>query len=156
MALEQANQELQRLAFLDGLTEIANRRYFDDCLSQQWQVLSQAQQPLALILADVDLFKSYNDVYGHQLGDTCLKQVAQTLEQTLKRPMDLVARFGGEEFAILLPYTDLKGAKRIAEVMLAKVRELALPHQASPVSEWVTVSLGLSWIIPQTHLSSAI
>lgn len=153
MALEKANKELRRLAFLDGLTEIANRRYFDDYLLQQWQVLSQAQQPLALILADVDLFKPYNDVYGHQSGDACLKQVAKILDQTLKRPMDLVARFGGEEFAIVLPYTDLKGAEQIAKLILINVRELALPHQASPVSEWVTLSLGLSGTLPWTNLS---
>ncbi|NEQ53129.1 MAG: diguanylate cyclase [Leptolyngbya sp. SIO3F4] len=153
IALERANQELQRLAFLDGLTEIANRRYFDDYLSQQWQILSQAQQPLALILADVDLFKNYNDIYGHQSGDACLKQVAQTLDKALKRPMDLAARFGGEEFAIILPYTELKGAEQIAKVILTAVRALALPHQASSVSEWVTVSMGLSGILPQAGLS---
>lgn len=153
MALEDANKELRRLAFLDGLTEIANRRYFDEYLLQQWQLLSQTQQPLALILADVDLFKAYNDVYGHQLGDTCLKQVAQALDQVLKRPMDLAARFGGEEFAILLPCTDLKGAERIAEMILVKVRDLAIRHQDSPISERITVSLGLSRILPQSTLS---
>lgn len=152
-ALEKANQELKRLAFLDGLTEIANRRYFDDYLLQQWQILSQAQQPLALILADVDLFKSYNDIYGHQSGDACLKQVAQALDQVLNRPTDLAARFGGEEFAIVLPYSDLKGAEQIAEIILTTVRELALPHEGSSVSKWVTLSLGVSRIFPYADSS---
>ena len=154
MALEKANQELRRLAFLDGLTEIANRRYFDSYLLEQWQLLAQVKQPLALILADVDLFKRYNDIYGHQSGDACLKQVAQTFDKVLKRPTDLVARFGGEEFAIILPYTDVKGAEQIAETILATIRALALPHQGSTVSEWVTVSLGLSGTLPDVDVSS--
>jgi diguanylate cyclase (GGDEF)-like protein len=152
-ALEQANQELHRLAMLDGLTRVANRRHFDEYLYQQWTLLTRLQQPLALILVDVDEFKRYNDHYGHLTGDECLKQMAQTISNTLMRPSDLVARYGGEEFAIVLPFTTLDGAKQVAKTIKTAVSKLGLPHAKSTVSDRLTLSLGVSCIVPQSELS---
>ncbi len=147
-ALQQANQKLQRLADLDGLTQVANRRRFDEYLAREWQRLRRERAPLSLILCDVDYFKQYNDRYGHLAGDNCLKQVALALERTLKRPADLAARYGGEEFAIILPNTELAGALELAEIMRLKVEELGIAHACSQSSQYVTISLGLSTTIP--------
>ncbi|CAN1210253.1 Diguanylate cyclase (GGDEF) domain-containing protein [Tumidithrix helvetica PCC 7403] len=147
--LEVANKKLYELATMDGLTTIANRRRFDEYWQQQWQMLAQQQQPLSLILADVDHFKLYNDCYGHILGDECLQQVAHSIRLLLKRPTDLVARYGGEEFAVILPYTSIEGASRVAEAIAAQIYDLALPHAKSPISDRITLSLGISCIVPQ-------
>lgn len=147
-ALKVANEELERLASLDGLTGVANRRRFDDYLKQEWYRLRREQQPLSLIMYDVDYFKQYNDYYGHQAGDDCLKAIAQTVTSLIKRPADLLARYGGEEFVILLPNTKAEGALEIAETIRKEVLQLQVPHNDSPVSAWVTVSLGVSSIIP--------
>jgi diguanylate cyclase (GGDEF)-like protein len=152
-ALEQANQELHRLAMLDGLTRVANRRHFDEYLQQQWTLLMRLQQPLALILVDVDEFKRYNDHYGHIAGDDCLKQMAQTISESILRPADLVARYGGEEFAIVLPFTTLDGARQVATTIKTAVYDLGLPHAKSSVSDRLTLSLGISCIVPQPELS---
>lgn len=156
--LERANRELRLLANLDGLTQVANRRCFDDYLEQQWQRLSVQRQPLSLLIADVDYFKCYNDYYGHQSGDECLKQLAKTLKILAARPQDLVARYGGEEFVILLPNTPLEGAHRVAKTIIETIQQQQLPHQTSEVSDSVTVSIGLSWLIPdrETSLKSLI
>lgn len=146
--LQLANQELQRLANLDGLTQIANRRHFDHRLQQEWLRMQRLQLPLSLILCDVDYFKRYNDYYGHLVGDDCLVQVAQTLYESVKRAADLVARYGGEEFAIILPYTDIKGAVSVAERIRIGVLQQQIPHADSLISQVVTVSLGISSIIP--------
>ncbi|MFA9202275.1 MAG: diguanylate cyclase domain-containing protein, partial [Candidatus Nanopelagicaceae bacterium] len=140
--LQTANQKLQKLAILDGLTGIANRRYFDLVLDKEWQRLAREQQPLSLILCDIDYFKAYNDTYGHQQGDRCLKQVAQILQQSTRRPADLVARYGGEEFAIILPNTDLQGALFIAKNIKQELAQKQLPHSQSSVSQYVTCSMG--------------
>jgi diguanylate cyclase (GGDEF)-like protein len=152
-ALEQANQELHRLAMLDGLTRVANRRHFDEYLLQQWTLLARLQQPLALILVDVDEFKRYNDHYGHLAGDDCLKQMAQAISDTIMRPADLVTRYGGEEFAIVLPFTDIEGAKQVAQTIRTAVSKLGLPHANSTVSDRLTLSLGVSCMVPQSELS---
>lgn len=153
-ALQRANLELQNLVTLDSLTQIANRRRFDEYLMQEWHRLVRDQQPLALILADVDYFKAYNDYYGHQQGDVCLKQVTQAMQQAVKRSIDLLARYGGEEFAVILPNTDHAGAVAVAEAIQAEIRQLALPHPASLVDPLITLSLGIAYCIPSIDQSS--
>ena len=152
-ALEEANKELHQLATLDGLTLVANRRRFDEYWQQQWQFLMQQQQPLGLILADIDYFKNYNDHYGHQQGDECLWKIAQTIAYTLNRPTDLLARYGGEEFVAVLPYTSIDGACKVAEIIIAEIHQLCLPHAHSLVSDRVTLSLGITCLVPQADRS---
>nr|WP_044194806.1 PleD family two-component system response regulator [Oscillatoria acuminata] len=162
--LQAANEELQRLAFLDGLTRVANRRGFDQALEHEWRRLIResvsaknagtqthfVQNPssLSLILCDVDFFKNYNDSCGHLAGDECLQEVAEALSRAVKRPGDLVARYGGEEFAILLPNTDAAGAVSVAQKIRTEIRNLQIPHPSSSVSEYITVSLGVTATIP--------
>lgn len=147
-ALQVANQELQQLANLDGLTQIANRRRFDQYLHQQWEHSLREQSPLTLILCDVDYFKRFNDTYGHQAGDDCLCRVAKAIRHALHRSGDLVARYGGEEFAVILPNTDIEGGLRVAISIQEQVRSLKIEHSKSTVSPYVSVSLGLASIIP--------
>jgi diguanylate cyclase (GGDEF)-like protein len=151
MALQQAMWELDRLATLDGLTQVANRRRFDSYLMQEWQRLARTLQPLSLILCDVDYFKRYNDHYGHQAGDLCLQMIAQAMDKVAKRPADLVARYGGEEFAILLSQTDRAGAEQVAEALQWAIQSLALPHDTSQVSQYVTMSVGIATMLPLQH-----
>ncbi|PSO49397.1 MAG: hypothetical protein BRC33_07090 [Cyanobacteria bacterium SW_9_44_58] len=146
--LQQANQKLEALAIQDGLTQIANRRWFDETLDQQWQRLQREQKPLSLILCDIDEFKPYNDYYGHQQGDHCLIQIAQALQGAVHRPDDLVARYGGEEFALILPNTSADNALIVAERARAAVEGLQIPHNPSSVAPHVTLSLGLGTLIP--------
>ena len=153
-AAEKANRELRRLATLDGLTQLANRRWFDEYLSLEWRRMAREKRSLSLILCDVDFFKSYNDEYGHQAGDACLKQVAQAMSPVLKRPADLVARYGGEEFVAILPNTKAEGAVQVAEAIRGEVRQLKIAHVSSNVSQYVTVSLGVSSIVPTQEFSS--
>jgi diguanylate cyclase (GGDEF)-like protein/PAS domain S-box-containing protein len=151
MALQQAMWELDRLATLDGLTQVANRRRFDSYLMQEWQRLARTLQPLSLILCDVDYFKRYNDHYGHQAGDLCLQMIAQAMDKVAKRPADLVARYGGEEFAILLSQTDRAGAEQVAEALQWALRSLAIPHDTSQVNQYVTMSVGIATMLPLQH-----
>ena len=151
--LQKANQELQRLATTDGLTQVANRRRFDEYLSLEWRRLTRSQAPLSLILCDVDFFKSYNDTYGHLAGDSCLRAVAQAIKGALKRPADLVARYGGDELAVILPNTNAKGAVHVAEVLRHEVKRLKIPHASSKVNEYVTLSEGVSSQVPTQDLS---
>jgi two-component system chemotaxis family response regulator WspR len=141
--LARANQELQKLAALDGLTGIANRRRFDEAIAIEWQRARRQQGTLALLLCDVDCFKSYNDGLGHPAGDLCLKKVAAVMTEQLKRPADLAARYGGEEFAILLPETGLDGALKLAEDCRRRLEALALPHPGG-VGGVVTMSIGVA------------
>ena len=147
--LKIANQELYRLASLDGLTLLANRRKFDQFLTQEWRRMARDNQPLSLILCDVDCFKLYNDTYGHQAGDDCLRQVARAMNTTISRPGDLVARYGGEEFAIILPNTDQTTALSIAENLRLTIKNQAIPHSKSPIAKIVSLSLGVSTLIPR-------
>jgi diguanylate cyclase (GGDEF)-like protein len=151
--LQIVNRRLQQLAILDGLTGLANRRYFDRVLRNEWQRLTREQKPLSLILCDIDYFKGYNDTYGHPEGDRCLQKVAQLLKAAVKRPADLVARYGGEEFAFILPDTNAVGALVIANYVLKQVRKLRIPHEASDISHYVTLSLGTATKIPNSHLA---
>jgi diguanylate cyclase (GGDEF)-like protein len=147
--LEAVNVELQRLVTIDGLTQVPNRRRFEEYFNQEWQRMKRDQQPLSLIICDVDFFKLYNDTYGHRVGDRCLQEIAQAIKEIIKRPADLVARYGGEEFAVILPNTDTEGATYVADKICDAIRTLAIPHQNSQVSPHVTISVGLTTEIPQ-------
>jgi diguanylate cyclase (GGDEF)-like protein/PAS domain S-box-containing protein len=146
--LEQANRELQQLSVMDSLTQIANRRKFDQYIAQEWIRLSREQSPLSLILCDIDHFKLYNDTYGHPAGDRCLIEVAQAISKVIKRPSDLLARYGGEEFVLVLPQTSLEGAKYLAQQIRLQVQSLKIPHSCSAVDLYVTISLGISSCVP--------
>lgn len=147
--LEEANQRLQHLSSIDGLTGIANRRQFDEALESEWRRAFRNDTSLALVMLDLDEFKRFNDTYGHQRGDECLRQVASTLKLSLRRAGDLIARYGGEEFVAILPDCDIPGALRYAETVRAAVQELAIPHKSSPVSRIVTLSAGVSAAFPR-------
>ncbi|WP_071191425.1 diguanylate cyclase [Trichormus sp. NMC-1] len=153
LALQDANDQLVLLANLDALTQVANRRCFNNRLKEEWQKLAQEQQPLSLILLDLDAFKRYNDYYGHLAGDDCLFKISQTLyqfirRQDINRPTDLVARYGGEEFTVLLPNTNLEGAIKVAARIQQAIHDLAIPHEQSNVKDIVTVSLGIASVVP--------
>ena len=138
--LSAANKSLEQLSRQDGLTSLANRRYFDRYLGKQIAVARRNKRSLALVLCDVDAFKAYNDHYGHQAGDECLRQVAATIVTCCRRPSDMVARYGGEEFAVILPDTDLQGALKIAELARKAVENLKLPHAHSLAASYVSIS----------------
>lgn len=152
-ALRLLNQELARLAQLDGLTQLANRRCFDEHLAQEWMRMLRSNQPLSLILLDVDCFKAYNDRYGHPSGDRCLVEVARVLSRVARRPADLVARYGGEEFALILPDTPLEGAIAVAMDVRSQVRACQIPHERSIAASIVTVSLGITCVMPNGGLT---
>lgn len=147
-ALIETNQDLQKLALSDGLTSLANRRRFDEHLDYEWQRLVRDKQPLSLILCDLDHFKRYNDTFGHPAGDRCLIRVARALLNGPQRPADLVARYGGEEFAIILPNTDTHGAWRIAQKIHDSIRALKIDHAPDNEEPYVTVTMGVSTVIP--------
>jgi len=146
--LAAANLELERLSSLDGLTGLANRRYFDTVFDREWRRAMRETEPLSLIMCDVDYFKLYNDSYGHQAGDECLKLVATSLQAAMQRPTDLVARYGGEEFVILLPGTHARGAVKIAERARQAILGLQLPHEKSAIHDCVTISMGEATVAP--------
>lgn len=135
---------LRKLVFLDGLTGVFNRRYFDQQITTEWGRASRNNAPLSLILLDVDFFKLFNDRYGHQAGDDALRVVSHALKACLRRPADLVARYGGEEFGCILPETSYEDALVIAHELEHKVRELAVPHASSSVDTVITISVGLA------------
>ncbi|MCP4348574.1 MAG: diguanylate cyclase [Desulfobacterales bacterium] len=139
---------LARQANLDGLTQIANRRCFDEHFSKEWRRCLREHQPLSLIICDVDYFKLYNDTYGHQMGDECLIEIANAVSRSVKRPGDLVARYGGEEFIVILPYTEDKGALCVAEALKEEICQLRIPHESSDINPCVTVSIGVATAIP--------
>ena len=153
IALKEANQKLKSLVNVDGLTMVANRRCFDDWLTEQWAWLARQNQWFSLILFDLDFFKLYNDFYGHLAGDHCLTKVSQAISKKVTRAGDLVARYGGEEFAILLPNTDLAGAIVVTQVIQQTIQELAIPHLPSSVKSIVTISIGISAILPTPEIS---
>lgn len=141
---------LEQLASLDGLTSIPNRRQFDATLLKEWHRCQRNQQPLSLIVADVDFFKKYNDALGHAAGDRVLQEVAATLRQAARRPGDLVARYGGEEFVLLLPETDATSAQALAEGLQQLLHSKALPHPDSSLGPWLTMSMGGNTTVPRT------
>jgi len=134
---------LRRWAYIDGLTGVHNRRYFDERLSREWDRAVRSNSSLSVLMLDVDFFKRYNDHYGHQVGDDCLRRVANALENGLKRPADLLARYGGEEFVCLLPDTDLSGAQQVADELGARVTGLQIEHADSTVAAFVSLSVGV-------------
>jgi diguanylate cyclase (GGDEF)-like protein len=148
--LQQANQNLQLLANLDSLTKLSNRRGFDDYIQKEWDRMHRIKAPLSLIMCDVDFFKNYNDRYLHPNGDKCLIKVAMAMRNAVRRSGDLVARYGGEEFAVILPNTDALGAVSVAENLRSAIKSLQITHEASAVCPFVTISVGVSTIIP-TH-----
>ncbi|MBO1249325.1 diguanylate cyclase [Comamonas denitrificans] len=141
---------LEQLASLDGLTGIPNRRQFDATLLKEWHRCQRNQQPLSLIVADVDFFKKYNDALGHAAGDRVLQEVAATLRQAARRPGDLVARYGGEEFVLLLPETDATSAQALAEGLQQLLHSKAFAHPNSSLGPWLTMSMGGNTIVPST------
>ncbi|MEK6659341.1 MAG: diguanylate cyclase [Campylobacterota bacterium] len=142
--LKLKSDKLEELSMCDSLTGIPNRRYFDETLEKKHKEISRDKKNLAIIMVDIDFFKLYNDNYGHWKGDECLAKVATTLRKTLKRPTDTVSRYGGEEFVILLKDIDKDGAKRVAESLVNAIAELKIPHEYSPVTNFVTISAGIA------------
>jgi diguanylate cyclase (GGDEF)-like protein len=149
--LQQANQDLKLLANLDSLTKLSNRRGFDDYIQKEWDRMKRIKAPLSLIMCDVDFFKNYNDRYLHPNGDKCLVKVAMSMRSTVRRSGDLVARYGGEEFAIVLPNTDALGAVSVGENVRSAIKGLQITHEASAVCPYVTISVGVSTIIPNSE-----
>ncbi|MBF0181537.1 MAG: diguanylate cyclase [Magnetococcales bacterium] len=152
--LKMTRDMLERLAILDGLTTIPNRRRFDQFLDYEWGRSLRYSHSFALLLMDIDHFKLFNDHYGHAHGDDCLKQVAQAIAKAMPRSVDLAARYGGEEFACILPETTNAGGRIAAERILEAIRALQIPHVKSTVSEHVTMSIGVASIIPRTEQRS--
>lgn len=151
--LLRANLELRRLTHSDGLTGLSNRRYLDEFLSAEWKRAERERTEVSLLMIDVDYFKPYNDTYGHVAGDNVLRSVATTIRREIRQPRDLVARFGGEEFAVVLPGTGSAGARLLAEKMRRDVAGLALPHVGSAVSEHLTISIGVATLTPAPGLA---
>jgi diguanylate cyclase (GGDEF)-like protein/PAS domain S-box-containing protein len=145
--LEALNHKLEALSSTDGLTGIANRRRFDERMASEWARAMRVRRPLALLMLDVDLFKSYNDHYGHQAGDECLRSVAQVIDSSSRRSSDLAARYGGEEFALIAADTDAPSAMQLAEKIRHSIELLDLPHAGSPSGK-VTISIGVSVVVP--------
>ena len=157
IGLQMANDLLELQATTDPLTRIANRRSFDDHLEREWRRHERALAPFSAAMIDVDCFKEFNDSQGHLAGDDCLRSIAQTIKKTLRRPGDVVARYGGDEFSVILPATDEAGAKAVGERILESVRDLSIPHPASRVERRiVTVSLGCATIVPPRSSSPSL
>lgn len=145
--------EMNKIASIDGLTQIPNRRRFDEHLEHQWKQMIRERSPICLILFDIDHFKQFNDTYGHLAGDDCLKQVAQVLEGCVQRPSDLIARYGGEEFAAILPQTTIAGAIEVAQRVQTEIANLKILHEKSSVSDYLTLSIGIAGSIPTSTQS---
>jgi len=141
--------QLQEYGRTDGLLQVANRAYFNDRLEHACASAFRRQQPLGLLMIDVDCFKAYNDHFGHQAGDACLQAIARAVQQTMQRSTDLVARYGGEELAVILPEVDAAGAGAVAARVVAAVAALQLPHPASEAAPFVTVSVGATGCVPR-------
>ncbi len=142
--LQNANRKLDKLASIDGLTGLSNRRLFDETLKKESARMTREDKNLGILMIDIDNFKNYNDLYGHQAGDDCLKKVASTISETVYRPGDLAARYGGEEFVVILPDTDKEGIYEVAERIKQEIESLDIEHNDSPVADHVTVSIGVA------------
>ena len=151
--LSKAYEIIKKQAVFDALTDIPNRRSFSENILKEYQLSQRNQQPLSVIMCDVDNFKKYNDTYGHQEGDICLQKIAQTLQASLKRPGDVCARYGGEEFVVILPGTPSDGAMHVAEIIRSNIEKIGIPHKASLTEQVVTLSLGVTTLMKTTDLS---
>jgi diguanylate cyclase (GGDEF)-like protein len=156
LELKKNRDFLARMARLDGLTGVANRRTFDDLLLREWRRQARTGKPLGIVMIDVDHFKQFNDTYGHAEGDRCLKEVTNAAEGALQRPADLIARYGGEEFVALLPDTGLEGAMAVAEGIRAAIVTVNIPHAKSSAASYVTVSLGVACMVPALETDPAV
>jgi sigma-B regulation protein RsbU (phosphoserine phosphatase) len=146
--LKEKTDRLHDLAAQDGLTGIPNLRAFEDRLQREWRAAIRAGASLGLVLVDIDGFKRYNNMYGPVAGDDCLRLIAKTIQDAIRRPKDIACRYGGEEFAVLLPDTDLRGARKVGEIIMSRIAALKLPHEGSRIADMVTVSLGVAAIPP--------
>ncbi len=146
--LEEANRKLHLLSSYDSLTGVANRRFFDEYIEKEWKRAVRDAHQIAAIMIDIDFFKAFNDTYGHQAGDDCLRVVAKALQGVMRRPADLLARFGGEEFIAVLPETGLFGAAAVAEILCATIAALGIRHEKSPITDHLTISLGVAAVSP--------
>jgi len=156
-SLAHSNEKLLRLAEIDPLTQVFNRRSMDRFLSDEWKQHLKENRALSVIFLDIDYFKQYNDTYGHLAGDHCLNAVAQTLKENIRTDRDMVARYGGEEFAVILPHTDCKEAKSIAQRIMEDIQDLRIMHTTSRVADELTVSIGITTMVPDpAHDVSAI
>lgn len=149
MRLRELNSKLEHLSSIDVLTGILNRRSFEEKITAEWKRAIRSKTMISLIMIDIDHFKEFNDYYGHQAGDRCLEKVAKAIVSSIQRPADLVARYGGEEFVVVLPESDRDGAVFVAERIRNEVESLAIRHEHSSVSPYVTVSLGTATLFPQ-------
>lgn len=153
LELKRHRDILEDLSSLDGLTGIPNRRRFDEIFGLEWRNAIREARFLSLVMADIDYFGAYNNNYGHLAGDDCLRKVAKTLAESVKRPKDFVGRYGGEEFCAILPGTDKEGAAFVAEMMRERIESLKIPHARSHVKNYITVSLGTATIVPSGNVS---
>jgi len=152
--MARSDSELQKLANADGLTGLANRRIIDEFMEKETALSHRNIQPIAVIMIDLDNFKAYNDNYGHIAGDSCLKKVSKVLKNAVTRPQDLVGRYGGEEFCVILPNTNLDGAMYVAEYIRKDVEQLGIPHSSNADLQVVTLSVGASSRIPDNNAPS--
>lgn len=141
-------KKLEAASNIDTLTGLFNRRYFNNMYEKEWLSSIRPETPLSALMIDIDFFKKYNDEFGHLQGDECLKRVADAIRMSVFRPRDIVARFGGEEFVVILPDTPVKGAEHVAGSIISNVERLTIPHPASPVYQKVTVSIGIASMVP--------
>ncbi|MGY6530015.1 MAG: sensor domain-containing diguanylate cyclase [Cyanobacterium sp.] len=148
VSLQQTNQFLEKIAYIDSLTQVGNRGYFDHILEQQWDSLMKQNKPLSLLLIDVDFFKLYNDFYGHPQGDECLTRIAQCLNSVVRDASDTVARYGGEEFVVILPYANMEQGVIVAQKIQSAIALLEIPHELSEISTYITLSIGIATTIP--------
>ena len=152
---EAINKRLEAISTVDSLTNLANRRYFDDALLRELLRSQRTKTPISLILLDIDFFKQYNDEYGHLAGDNCLRLISTVLQENVKRPGDMAARYGGEEFCIIMPDTDQRGAMKLAEQIKQDVVSLNIPHQKSRITNHVTVSMGIASMVPGLQVTTS-
>jgi diguanylate cyclase (GGDEF)-like protein len=153
LELEKINRDLQHLSLKDPLTGLWNRRKYDETINLEWHRCLRYQRSIALILIDIDYFKQLNDTYGHMAGDECLAKIGETIKNSLSRSTDMAARYGGEEFVVLLTETGKEDAIKIANMLRQKIEALTIPHRQSSVSSYITVSIGVTFTIPNSNSS---